>query len=222
MQKLFTMKAAIFDLDGTLLDSMFIWDTFGEVYLRSIGVEPREGVNREVGNMSIVQAAQYFRAEYGVPFSEAEIMDGINRLAEHAYMDVVELKPGIRRWLEMLAARGVRMCVATATDRYLVDAALTRCGVREYFAEIFTCTEVGSGKDTPEIFRRAMAFLGGNRENTAIFEDALYAIKTAKADGFFVCALHDIHERGREEVRALADVYAMTAEELVQNPSLIF
>ena len=217
MNKLPELKAAIFDLDGTLLDSMHIWDTFGEEYLKSIGVAPREGVNRAVGNLSIVQAAQYFREEYGVPFSEEEIMDGINRLAEKCYREEAPLKKGVREFLAKLHAQGVKMCVATATDRYLVDAALTRCGVRQYFSEIFTCTEVGSGKDEPVIFRRALAFLGENRQNTVFFEDALYAVKTAKADGFFVCAVYDPHERNASALRALADMYVMGMDEPENN-----
>ena len=219
MNRLPELKAAIFDLDGTLLDSMYIWDTFGEVYLKSIGVAPREGVNRAVGNMSIVQAAQYFRQEYGVPFSEEEIMDGINRLAEKCYLEDALLKKGVRKFLERLHDMGVKMCVATATDRYLVDAALTRCGVRQYFSEVFTCTEVGSGKDQPEIFRRALEFLGENRRNTVIFEDALYAVKTAKADGFFVCAVHDRHERDAALLKSLADIYIAGMDELEEIQS---
>lgn len=201
------MTGAIFDVDGTLLDSMSIWDTIGEDYLRSIGYIPRENLNQVFKDMSLQQAARYYQTEYGVALSIEEIMDGVNGLLEYFYREQARLKPGAGEFAQELSRRGVRLCVATATDRYLVEAALERCGVLSCFERIFTCTEVGHGKDQPDIFEAALGFLGTEKSKTLVFEDALYAARTARADGFPVAAVYDRHEKRREELQALADIY---------------
>ena len=201
------IRGAIFDVDGTLLDSMFIWDTIGETYLRSIGYEPREKLNEVFKNMSLFQAARYYRTEYGVTLSIDEIMNGVNAMLERYYRFEVSLKPGVAELLAQLQASGVKLCIATATDRYLVEAALERCGVLSCFGAIFTCNEVGHGKDEPDIFEEALRFLGTEKAETVVFDDALYAVRTAKEAGFPVVVIYDSHEKNQEGLRALADFY---------------
>ena len=201
------IRGAIFDVDGTLLDSMFIWDTIGETYLRSIGYEPREKLNEVFKNMSLFQAARYYRTEYGVTLSIDEIMNGVNAMLERYYRFEVSLRPGVAELLAQLQASGVKLCIATATDRYLVEAALERCGVLSCFGAIFTCNEVGHGKDEPDIFEAALRFLGTRREEPLVFDDALYAVRTAKEAGFPVAVIYDSHEKNQEGLRALADFY---------------
>ena len=201
------IRGAIFDVDGTLLDSMFIWDTIGETYLRSIGYEPREKLNEVFKNMSLFQAARYYRTEYGVTLSIDEIMNGVNAMLERYYRFEVSLRPGVAELLERLRQSGVKLCIATATDRHLVEAALDRCGVLSCFGEIFTCNEVGHGKDEPDIFEEALRFLGTEKAETVVFDDALYAVRTAKEAGFPVAVIYDSHEKNQEGLRALADFY---------------
>ena len=210
------IRGAIFDVDGTLLDSMFIWDTIGETYLRSIGYQPKENLNETFKNMSLHQAARYYQTEYGVTRSIDEIMDGVNAMLERYYRFEVPLKPGVAELLERLRQDGVRRCIATATDRHLVEAALDRCGVLSCFGEIFTCNEVGHGKDEPDIFEEALRSLGTRREETLVFDDALYAVRTAKEAGFPVAAVYDSHERSQAEVRARSDLYLEDLTQLVE------
>ena len=210
------IRGAIFDVDGTLLDSMFIWDTIGELYLRSIGYQPKENLNETFKNMSLRQAARYYQTEYGVTLSIDEIMDGVNAMLERYYRFEVPLKPGVAELLERLRQSGVKLCIATATDRHLVEAALDRCGVLSCFGEIFTCNEVGHGKDEPDIFEAALRFLGTRKEETIVFDDALYAVRTAKEAGFLVAAVYDSHERSQAEVRARSDLYLEDLTQLVE------
>ena len=210
------IRGAIFDVDGTLLDSMFIWDTIGEAYLRSIGYQPKENLNETFKNMSLHQAARYYQTEYGVTQSIDEIMDGVNAMLERYYRFEVPLKPGVAELLERLRQDGVRLCIATATDRHLVEAGLDRCGVLSCFGEIFTCNEVGHGKDEPDIFEATLRFLGTRREETLVFDDALYAVRTAKEAGFPVAAVYDSHERSQAEVRARSDLYLEDLTQLVE------
>ena len=201
------ISGAIFDVDGTLLDSMSIWDTIGAEYLRSIGYIPRENLNEIFKNMSLLQAAEYYRNEYGVTLRVEEIMSGVNAMLEQFYQYEAPLKPGAAELLARLRQNRVKLCIATATDRYLVEAALARCGVLSYFGEIFTCNGVGHGKDEPHIFEAALRFLGTERAETVVFDDALYAIRTAKEAGFPIAAVYDTHEKSQTEVRALSDFY---------------
>ena len=201
------IKGAIFDLDGTLLDSMFIWDTIGEEYLRSLGKEPHEDLKETFMTLTLEEAAEYYREHYGVTLSVKEIVDGVNAMVEQTYRTKVTLKPGISKYLAWLKENGVRMCVATVTDRYLVEETLDRLGVRHYFSEIFTCAEVGFGKDKPIIYQKALEHLGTEKSDTCVFEDLPFALNTAKTDGFPTVGVYDRHEEHQDELKELADYY---------------
>ena len=201
------ISCAVFDFDGTLFDSMFIWDRAGDMYLRSIGKEAKPSMREDVKALSLYQTACYFRAEYRLALSVEEIMAGINRTVEHFYTDEVLPKPGAAAFLERIKKAGIRTCIATASDRYQIEAALKRCSMEQYFDAVFTCSEVGHGKDEPFIFRRAMEHFGAERSGTIVFEDAIHAARTAKADGFTVAAVFDSNEKRQDELRALADIY---------------
>ena len=201
------IKCAIFDFDGTLFDSMFIWESVGEIYLRSLGKEPKPSLREDVRALSLYQSACYFIKEYDLPLSEEQIMSGINKTIEHFYINEVMPKPHVTEFLDEMKQKGIPMCIATASDRYQIEAALSRCGMSHYFEAIFTCSEVGYGKDEPVIFRKAMEYFNSDRSSSIIFEDALHAIKTAKNDGFTVVSVFDNSEKRQDEVRAISDCY---------------
>lgn len=201
------IKGAIFDLDGTLFDSMFIWDTAGEDYLRTLGVKPRENLQRVLKSFSLLQSATYIREKYVISLTVEEIMDGINRTVEDFYFHTVQPKEGVIPFLEQMKAQEIKTCIATATDRYQAEAALKRCKMESFFSEIFTCTDVGHGKDEPIIFQKAMDYLGTTKANTVVFEDAYHAAKTAKADGFITVAVFDPHEVKQKELRSVSDCF---------------
>ncbi len=201
------IKCAIFDFDGTLFDSMFIWDSAGEIYLRSLGKKPKPSMREDIRALSLFQSACYFKQEYNLSLSAKEIMTGINKTIEHFYIHEVLPKPGAVDFLKQMKNTDITMCIATATDRYLIDAALARCNMAQYFKAIFTCSEVGYGKDKPVIYQKAMEYFGADRSSAVVFEDAVYAIKTAKSDGFTVIAVFDNSESRQNEIRNLSDCY---------------
>ena len=201
------IKCAIFDFDGTLFDSMFIWDTVGEDYLRSLGKKPKPSLREDVKTLSLYQSACYFKNEYDLTFSVEKIISDINQNIEHFYIHKALPKPYAVHFLERLKKAEIPMCIATATDRYQIEAALDRCGMTHFFKAIFTCSEVGHGKDEPIIYRKAMEFFGAERSNTVIFEDAHHAIQTAKNDGFTVAAVFDGSEKHQAEIRDISDCY---------------
>ena len=201
------LKGAIFDLDGTLVDSMFIWDTFGEDYLKSFGIEPKENLAEVFKTFTLEQAAEYYRNHYDIKLSVKEITEGINNMVSEIYRTKVVLKPGIDDFLKRLRSAGVKMCVATVTEKTVAKEVLKRLKIDEYFSEIFTCAEVGFSKENPEIYRQALKHLGTEKNETIVFEDVFHALKTAKDDGFKVAAVYDSHESEQEKMKAISDCY---------------
>lgn len=201
------LKAAIFDFDGTLFQSNSVWVSAGEHFFESIGITPKVNLQEEIRTMSLYQSACYIRKEYGLSQAVEEIMEGINRTVENCYFHEVQPKQGAISFLRELKAADIRMCIATATDRYQIEAALKRCNMLDFFEEIFTCSEIGHGKDEPIIFRRAMEYLGTDRNNTVIFEDALHAIQTVKADGFLTVGISDPYIQKQKSVQSLCHCY---------------
>ncbi len=214
------IKGAIFDFDGTLVDSMFIWDTFGEDYLRTLGKEPKENLTETFKTFTLEQAAEYYREHYGVALSVSEIVDSVNEMVAETYRTKVALKCGVREFLEALKSQGVKMCVATVTDRPIVEDVLLRLGIRDFFDGILTCAEVGYNKETPHIYRAALEVLGTKKAETVVFEDALHALMTAKKDGFQVVGVYDQHETKQSQMRAASDYYLSDYSNFCWRPTM--
>ncbi len=201
------LKGAIFDFDGTLVDSMFIWESFGEDYLRSLGKEPKENLSKAFATFTLEQAAKYYRKHYGVTLSVEEIISNVNEIVLQSYRTKVELKSGVADFLEKLKKQGVNMCVATVTDKFIVEEVLERLGVRKYFSKIFTCSEVGCSKESPKIYNVALDYLKTDKKDTVVFEDSFYALMTAKSNGFIVAGVFDKYEKNQVQMKANADYY---------------
>ncbi len=208
------IDGAIFDMDGTLIDSMPKWSIVAQDFLISVGKTPRDDLGEIIKPMSVQNAAKYFISDYGVNLSVDEITDGINNQMQDYYLNEFELKCGTREFLEFFASLGIKMCIATATDRRLATAALKRNGILGFFDEIFTCGELNCSKREPTIFEAALDFLGTKKERTYVFEDSFFAIDAAKKAGFKVAAVYD--EAALEfssQIEKTADIYS-TLEEM--------
>ncbi len=216
------LQSAIFDMDGTLLDSMHIWREIGPRMLRARGIEPAPDLGERLKPMTARQGAAYCKEAYGLPETVDEVYAQIEAQVKSFYENEVEAKPGVKNLLSLLKMEGVWMYVATATDRHLAEEALRHAGIRDCFRGLVTSAETGVGKDvSPEIYERAMRRLRSNKKDTVVFEDALHAIRTAKAAGFRVAAIYDPSaEEDQAEIRALADYYFRSFEELFETRAL--
>lgn len=202
------IAGAIFDLDGTILDSMPIWENAAAMYLSTIGIEAEPGLGKTMFTMSMTKGAEFLRDRYRLDMDVAAIMAGINRTIEDFYFYQVQLKEGAGQLLIHMNQAGIKMVAATSSDRQIVERALERLGVLNCFDRIFTCTEIGVGKEKPDIYLAAAEYMGTLPENTWVFEDALHAIKTAKAAGFRTVGVFDSFSKGdSERVKKVSDIY---------------
>lgn len=210
------IKGAIFDIDGVLLDSMGIWDDLGARYLRSLGKIPEEGLNKILFSMSMEQGAEYLNEHYGLNKSVKETVDGIGRMLEDYYFYEVLLKPGAKEVLEFLKSKNIKMAAATSSPRTHIEKALSRNGLLGYIDKIYTTGEVGVSKHSPDIYNLAADFLKTKREETLVFEDSLYALKTAKEAGYVTVGVYD--EKGESDQEGLknqADLYLKKLDDFI-------
>jgi HAD superfamily hydrolase (TIGR01509 family) len=200
-------KALIFDLDGTLLDSMSAWDTVGLEYLKLKGAgNIPSNLVELLRPMSLIDAAEYFIAEFGIKRSTQEICDEIDALIEHKYRFEFQPKEGVREFLSKNKDR--KMCIATATDKHLVELALKRLGLDKYFKFVITSAEVECSKQKPDIFIKAAGRLGLEACDCVVFEDALHAIQSAKLGGFYTVGVYEkCFDNEWEIIKKHADQY---------------
>lgn len=205
------MQGAIFDCDGTLIDSLGFWDIFyeriGEEFFGKpdFAVEPAD--DRAMRTQNVYFLSKLMHEKYGVAESADALLAWVNDLFTWYYSEVVELKEGVRELLAYLKAQNVKMCIASAAEVDAIRLVLGRHGVLHYFEDIISCTKVGAGKDKPDIFYAAEKFLGTPHGQTWVFEDSLLAITTAKSVGFPVVGVYDKYTFGQDKARELSDIY---------------
>ena len=202
------IEAAIFDVDGTLLDSMPIWMNAAARYLVSIDIEPEPNLGQVLEEMCIHEAVTYIKKKYNITYSEEEINAGIIDTVRDFYYNEAPLKAGVKEFLEELDNRNIPMVIATSSDKSYLGAALKRTGIDKYFEKIFTSDEVGTGKTQPKIYEVAGAYLGKNAEGIYVFEDVLHAVRSAKKAGYKVIALYDeLSKDYTDEIKKECDLY---------------
>ena len=210
------IKGAIFDIDGVLLDSMGIWDDLGARYLRSLDKIPEEGLNKILFSMSMEQGAEYLNEHYGLNKSVKETVDGIGKMLEDYYFYEVLLKPGAKEILEFLKSKSIKMAAATSSPRTHIEKALSRNGLLGYIEKIYTTSEVSVSKHSPDIYNLAADFLKTKSEETLVFEDSLYALKTAKEAGFVTVGVFDEKgESNQAELENQADLYLKKLDDFI-------
>ena len=204
-------SGAIFDMDGTLLDSMWLWRHSGSLLFKQLGLTPPADIQEILAPMDLPEMTKFIRDTYDSSLTHEKIIDELNQLLFTEYNEHISLKPGVLEKLQEFHHRGIKMCIATATDLVHVKAALRRLKIDHYFQFIITSTEIGNSKREPQIFREALRRLGTPKDETVIFEDARYALKTAKADHFFVAAVYDKYAAlTPEEIHQYSDWYLQT------------
>lgn len=211
------IRGAIFDLDGVLLDSMSVWNDLGVRYLQKRGIEPEIGLSQILFSMSMEQGADYLKEQYHLQDAPQEILSGIEQMIQDFYFYEVQPKEGAKELLQFLQEQDVKMIAATSSPREHVTKALQRTGLLEYLQQIYTTGEVGVSKHEPLIYQLAAESLGTKPEETLVFEDSLYALKTAKKAGFRAIGVYDADgETDQEGVRQTGELYLERLSEFEQ------
>ena len=208
--------AAIFDLDGTLIDSMGMWEQLDADFLARRGLAVPEGYTEAVSSMNFPEAAAYTVRRLGLPESPEEIVREWNSMVAEEYAHGIGLKPHAREYLEFLRDRGIRLGVATALPPELYGPVLKNNGVFPLFAAFADVSEVARGKGFPDVYLLAAERLGVPPCRCAVFEDVLPGVRGAKAAGMTVFGVRD-RSSARDEaaIRETADGFLRDFAELL-------
>jgi HAD superfamily hydrolase (TIGR01509 family) len=185
------MKGAIFDIDGTLLDSMGIWDDLGARYLETQYIKAEDKLSKILFPMTLEESALYMKQKYKLSKTTSEIIQGINKIIEKYYRYEVNLKSGAENYVKSLYKSGLPMILATTGDKELAAAALKRLGIIDCFRDILSTSDYGTSKHEPDIYLKAAEILQVKPCECMVYEDVLYALSTAKAAGFICTGVKD-------------------------------
>ena len=200
------IRGAIFDADGTLLDSMGMWEDMATRYLLSLGKTPRPDLREAIFHLSQAECADYLQRVYRVERTHDEIEDDIRDMIRGFYRHEVTAKAGAADFLRGLRDRGVKLALATATDRSVILEGLAHVGLLPLLDVVLTCGDLGVNKSTPAIYDAARDALGTRTEETWVFEDAVHAATTARRAGYPVAGVYDPFS-DQEALKAVSTLY---------------
>lgn len=203
-------KGAIFDLDGTLLDSIPVWSEADRIFLSEHGIEYDSTLAEKMKSMHFASAAQLFIDDYGIEMSLEDIMQRISDIVGEKYMNDVPMKKGVPKLIAELKKRNVKMCAATSNKLDLAEGALKRLGILDSLMFVLTCDEVGKGKEFPDIYNECARRMELAPSDIMVFEDALHGAECAKKAGFMVTGVFD--ESAGDDFRKIAGFADHTAD----------
>lgn len=211
------IEAAIFDMDGTLIDSMWVWDSIDTIYLKKRNLIMPQNLRSDIENLTFLQAAEYFKNKFNLSDSTDEIMNEWNNIAYHEYANNVNLKPFVKEYLFKLKSLNIKLGLATNNCTMLLETVLKKHGIYDLFNAITTADEVTKGKDHPDIYLLTAKKLQIQPKNCIVFEDILPAVIGAKAAGMRVVGVHDSYaEPQKKAIIEKADRYIHGYKELTE------
>lgn len=211
-------KAVIFDFDGTLADSMWVWDEVDRVFLDKRGIPYTEEFGEMIAVLGFELGADFAIEHFNLDEKPEDIIEEWKQAAQDGYARQVKLKDGAREYLESCKAQGMPMAIATSLQRHLLEPALKNNGVYELFDTICVCDELKcGGKSNPAVYEEAARRLGVDAADTAIFEDVVTAAKSAKQTGAYVVGVYDEHkQQATEELKSVVDEFIMSYHDLMK------
>lgn len=205
------IDTVLFDLDGSLVDSMWIWHEIDIAYLGKFGISLPEDLQSQIEGMSFSETAAYFKNRFRIPDCIEKIKEDWNRMAWDKYTNEVPLKEGAREFLNYCKDNGIRLGIATSNSRELVENVVKVHGLTDYFTSIVTACDVERGKPSPDVYLEASRRCGAVPDKCLVFEDVVQGILAGKAAGMKVCAVEDDYSMYQlQEKQKLADYYIKT------------
>ena len=201
------ITGAIFDFDGTLFDSMHVWKGIRYKFFDIIGVKLTKEDEEAFKGLFLRDTINLARERFNLKESNEQLLDKLFEYIKERYLAETEPKNDIVDFLEKLKAKGVKMGIATATGEKALIAVLEKYNMLHYFSAIYSTYTVGASKTEPRVYDVVLNELGTDKNTTWVFEDALYAAKTAKANGYNVVGIYDKSEPDQEELKKIVDIY---------------
>lgn len=208
------ITGAIFDFDGTLFDSMHVWKGYKDNFFNYLGIKLTVEDEAAFKGLFLQDTIHLAIERFALKQSYEELLSMLFYYIKGRYLAEAEPKNDIIEFLEKLKARGVKMGIATATGEPALIAALEKYGMLHYFSAIYSTYTVGASKREPKVYDVVLEKIGTEKETTWVFEDALYAAKTAKANGYNVVGIFDKSEPNTEELEKLVDIYIHNYQEI--------
>lgn len=211
-----TTEAVLFDLDGTLVDSMWMWKDIDMEYLKRFGYEVPENLQKAIEGMGFTETAIYFQETFHLPHTLEEIKADWNAMAMQKYCTQVSFKPGALEFLKELKRNKIKTAIGTSNSRQLAEAVVNALHMDPYIDLILTSCDVERGKPSPDIYLKAAELLKVPEKHCVVCEDVPAGIMAGKAAGMRVIAIEDEYSKDmREEKMALADRFIETYFELL-------
>lgn len=208
------ITGAIFDFDGTLFDSMPIWKGIKYKFFDKIGLNLTKEDEEAFRGLYLRDSLILAKERFNLKESYEELLSQFFDYIKERYLAEAEPKNDIIEFLEKLKSKGVKMGIATATGEPALEAVLEKYGMLGYFSAIYSTYTVGVSKREPKVYDVVLEKIGTAKETTWVFEDALYAAKTAKANGYNVVGIYDKSEENADELKQLADIYIRNYNEI--------
>lgn len=185
------MKVAIFDLDGTLFDSMWVWERLAYDFLINKGIHAPSDIREDLKEYSLRESCHVLKERYNLSETLDEINNQMEEMLKKYYFEEIQLKNGGKELLEKMDKEGIRIVAATATADWLSKAASKRLGIYDYFEIFQTCKGVGIEKFDPKFYEVIIKQLNVERNDIWLFEDALHSIKAGKECGLRIAAIRE-------------------------------
>lgn len=201
------ITGAIFDFDGTLFDSMHVWKGIRYKIFDIIGVELTKEDEEAFKGLFLKETIVLAKERFNLQESYEELLGKLFQYIKNRYLTETEPKNDIIEFLQKLKSKGVKIGIATATGEVALEAVLEKYGMLHYFSAIYSTYTVGASKTEPKVYDVVLNELGTDKNTTWVFEDALYAAKTAKANGYNVVGIYDKSEPEQEELKKTVDIY---------------
>lgn len=211
--------AAIFDMDGTIMDSLGIWERIDYDFLeKKRGIKVPHDYVHDIAAMSFSEIAQYTKARFNLPDTPQQLMQEWTDMAIYEYSHNVLLKPFVKAFIEYLKNNGKKIVLCTSSPEYFFKPAITNNGIYDLFDAFANTCEAGEGKNSPKVYLMAAQKAGVPPEKCIVFEDVISAALSAKKAGMTVCGVYDERSRSRqEELRAVCDMYITGFNELMED-----
>ena len=211
------IEAVIFDLDGTLIDSMGIWAKIDEEYLKKFNIDVPKNLHEDITHLTLTQTANYFKTRFNIEDDEETIIKTWNDMATYHYSNTIQLKDGVIEYLNYLKEKNIKISLATSNSVNLSEATLKKNKIYDYFETITVTEEVKKSKSNPDVYLLSANKMNVKPENCLVFEDAVQAVKGAKLAGMTVYAIYDeVSKDKKEELTKYADLYIENYRELIK------